>query len=154
MCLELEKRYANELWIGCKLDWNVEMRILATLCRLFLLLAAIHAFLVGEFRTLWDRCKPKRLILPLDRTEVHYSLPQRFVNGVFSCVRGIEEFYYRYEYPYMRDIHELLESYRRLLTGFHKMPKLEPPMHMTVFDIVIAENKKYSRILTEKSIRM
>lgn len=72
--LELEKRYANELWIGCKLDWNVEMRILATISRLFLLLTSVHAFLVGNFRTLWERVKPKRLIVPLDRTEVILGL--------------------------------------------------------------------------------
>lgn len=68
-------------------------------------------------------------------------------------MQGIEEFYYRYEYPYIREIHILLKSYRRLLKGFHRLSKQEPVPHLGVFSIVIAENKKYSRILTEKSLR-
>lgn len=68
-------------------------------------------------------------------------------------MRGIEEFYYRYEYPYIRDIHQLLEAYRKLLKGFHKLPKEELPIFMSVFEVVLAENKKYARIVTERNIR-
>jgi hypothetical protein len=68
--LEHEKLYAVELWLNRKLDWNVEIRLLATLCRLYVLLLSLHSFLVGPFENLWRRSKAKRLIVPLDLTEV------------------------------------------------------------------------------------
>jgi hypothetical protein len=46
-----------------------------------------------------------------------------------------------------------LEGYRKTLTTFHTIAIKGIQKNYSIFDIVLVENKKYVKVLTEKNIR-